>query len=57
MPMTESLCEFTVSFGSEFEVILSGNEVDLSRNVANHRELTTFSCNSMASRVLVAFSQ
>ena len=27
--MTESLCEFTVSFGSEFEVILSGNEVDL----------------------------
>ena len=31
--------------------------MDLSRNVANRREFTTFSRNSMASRILVAFSQ
>ena len=54
---TESRCEFTVSFGREFEAIRSGFEVDLSQNVVNRREFTTFSCNSMALRVLVAFSQ
>ena len=30
--------------------------MDLSRNVANRREFTTFSRNSKASRILVAFS-
>ena len=47
----------TVSFRRVFTVIRSGFEVDLSRNVANRREFTTFSRNSMASRILVAFSQ
>ena len=45
------------NFGRVFTVIRSGFEADLSRNVANHREFTTFSRNSMASRILVAFSQ
>ena len=52
-----SLWIFTVSFRRVFTVIRSGFEVDLSRNVANRREFTTFSRNSMASRSLVAFSQ
>ena len=37
-------CEFSSRFHSD-------------RNVANRREFTTFSRNSMASRILVAFSQ
>ena len=51
-----SLRIFTVSFSRVFTVIRSRFEVDLSRNVANRREFT-FSRNSMASRILVAFSQ
>ena len=46
-----------VSFRRVYTEIRSGFEVDLSRNVANRRAFTTFSLNSMASRILVAFSQ
>ena len=34
-PMTESSCEYSLSFRRVFTVIRSGFEVDLSRNVAN----------------------